>query len=384
MLRGAGEVDWARPLPDVSVDRGATEPLAALEQHIDATPHRVLLVAESEGRRESLLELLRDHRIDVPSVATLAEFEAGDEKVAITAAPLAAGFHWFEPAGEHARSSSSPRPSSSPRTPQARRRRKQEQTSNVDALIKDLSELKIGDPVVHANHGIGRYQGLMNIDLGEGEGGASEFLHLEYADKATLYVPVSQLHLISRYTGVSSEEAPLHRLGSGQWDKAKRKAAEQVRDTAAELLNLYARRAAREGMSHRFSAHDYEAFAASFGFEETADQRAAIHAVIQDMVSPKPMDRLVCGDVGFGKTEVALRAAFVAVHGGKQVAILAPTTLLAEQHYQTLVDRFGKWPVKVAELSRFRSAKEVTRRCRASRTARSTSSSARTSCSSRR
>jgi transcription-repair coupling factor (superfamily II helicase) len=210
--------------------------------------------------------------------------------------------------------------------------------------------------VVHLNHGIGRYQGLKNIDLGEG---VSEFLHLEYADKATLYVPVAQLHLISRYTGVSAEEAPLHRLGSGQWDKARRKAAEQVRDTAAELLNLYARRAAREGFSHRFSPHDYEAFAASFGFEETADQRAAIHAVIQDLVSPKPMDRLVCGDVGFGKTEVALRAAFVAVHGGKQVAILAPTTLLAEQHYQTLVDRFGKWPVKIAELSRFRTAKEV-------------------------
>ena len=154
-------------------------------------------------------------------------------------------------------------------------------------------------------------------------------------------MPVAQLHLIGRYTGVSADEAPLHRLGSGQWDKARRKAAEQVRDTAAELLNLYARRAAREGFAHRFSPHDYEAFATSFGFEETADQRAAIHAVIQDMISPQPMDRLVCGDVGFGKTEVALRAAFVAVHGGKQVAILAPTTLLAEQHYQTLVDRFG-------------------------------------------
>jgi transcription-repair coupling factor (superfamily II helicase) len=226
----------------------------------------------------------------------------------------------------------------------------------VDALIKDLSELKVGDPVVHLNHGIGRYQGLIHIDLGDGN---SEFLHLEYADKALLYVPVAQLHLISRYTGVSAEEAPLHRLGSGQWEKARRKAAEQVRDTAAELLNLYARRAAREGFSHRFSAHDYEAFATSFGFEETADQRAAIHAVIQDMVSPKPMDRLICGDVGFGKTEVALRAAFVAVHGGKQAAILAPTTLLAEQHHQTLVDRFGKWPVKIAELSRFRSPKEV-------------------------
>jgi transcription-repair coupling factor (superfamily II helicase) len=210
--------------------------------------------------------------------------------------------------------------------------------------------------VVHLNHGIGRYQGLVNIDIGEG---ASEFLHLQYADQATLYVPVAQLHLIGRYTGVSAEEAPLHKLGSGQWEKARRKAAEQVRDTAAELLNLYARRAAREGFAHRFSPHDYEAFATSFGFEETADQRAAIHAVIQDMVSPKPMDRLVCGDVGFGKTEVALRAAFVAVHGGKQVAILAPTTLLAEQHHQTLVDRFGKWPVKIAELSRFRTGKEV-------------------------
>jgi transcription-repair coupling factor (superfamily II helicase) len=347
---------WARPLPDVSVARGALEPLAALEKHLQTTPQRVLLLAESEGRRESLLELLRDHRIDVPSVATLAEFIAGSEKVAITAAPLAAGFHWHEPEdGISIQLITETELFAT--TPQARRRRKQEQTSSVDALIKDLSELKIGDPVVHANHGIGRYQGLKHIDLGDG--GESEFLHLEYADKALLYVPVSQLHLISRYTGVSAEEAPLHRLGSGQWDQARRKAAEQVRDTAAELLDLYARRAAREGFAHRFSAHDYEAFAASFGFEETADQRAAIHAVIQDLISPKPMDRLVCGDVGFGKTEVALRAAFVAVHGGKQVAILAPTTLLAEQHYQTLVDRFGQWPVKVAELSRFRSAKEV-------------------------
>lgn len=363
-LRGSDPVDWARPLTDVAVDRGATEPLSLLGRHLDSTPHRVLLVAESEGRRESLLELLRDHKIDPPSVATLAEFEASDEKVAITAAPLAVGFFWHEPdeAGNDGKAVGGraiqfiTETELFASTPQARRRRKQEQTSSVDALIKDLSELKIGDPVVHANHGIGRYVGLINIDLGEG---ASEFLHLEYADKATLYVPVSQLHLISRYTGVSADEAPLHKLGSGAWDKAKRKAAEQVRDTAAELLNLYARRAAREGYAHRFTPHDYEAFAASFGFEETPDQRAAIHAVIQDLISPQPMDRLVCGDVGFGKTEVALRAAFVAVHGGKQVALLAPTTLLAEQHYQTLVDRFGKWPVKVAELSRFRSGKEV-------------------------
>ena len=355
-LRGSEPVDWARPLPDVSVSRGATEPLAALEKLLDSTPHRVLLMGESEGRRESLLELLRDHKIQVPTVETLADFLAGDEKVAITAAPLTAGFFWHEPEAQLAVQfiTEGELFASAPGT---RRRRKQEQTSNVDALIKDLSELKLGDPVVHSAHGIGRYQGLVSIDTGLE--GPSEFLHLEYADKATLYVPVSQLHLISRYTGVSAEEAPLHKLGSQQWDKARRKAAEQVRDAAAELLNIYALRAAREGMAHRFSPHDYEAFAASFGFEETPDQQAAIHAVIQDMISPRPMDRLVCGDVGFGKTEVALRAAFVAVHAGKQVALLAPTTLLAEQHYQTIVDRFGKWPVKVAELSRFRSAKEV-------------------------
>ncbi|MCA6217520.1 transcription-repair coupling factor [Ideonella sp. B7] len=355
-VRGSEAVDWARPLPDLSVNRGATEPLAALEKHLDSTPHRVLLMGESEGRRESLLELLRDHRIQVPTVETLADFLAGDEKVAITAAPLTTGFFWHEPEAQVAVQFVTESELFTGATG-TRRRRKQEQTSNVDALIKDLSELKLGDPVVHSAHGIGRYRGLIKIDTGLE--GPSEFLHLEYADDATLYVPVSQLHLISRYTGVSPEEAPLHKLGSNQWDKARRKAAEQVRDTAAELLHIYAMRAAREGMAHRFSPHDYEAFAASFGFEETPDQQAAIHAVIQDMISPRPMDRLVCGDVGFGKTEVALRAAFVAVHAGKQVAFLAPTTLLAEQHYQTIVDRFGKWPVKVAELSRFRSAKEV-------------------------
>ncbi|MEP6506517.1 MAG: DEAD/DEAH box helicase, partial [Betaproteobacteria bacterium] len=356
---------WARPLPDVSVERGATAPMARLQKHIDATPYRVLLVADSEGRRETLLDMLRDHAIEPISVGTLAEFEASDEKVAITAAPISEGFFWFEPAAADANDAKSgvrtiqfitENELFATGTTPRRRRRGQEQVSSVDALIKDLSELKLGDPVVHSAHGIGRYMGLINIDLGEGP---SEFLHLEYADKATLYVPVAQLALISRYTGVSAEEAPLHKLGSAQWDKARRKAAEQVRDAAAELLNIYARRAAREGYSHRFSPHDYEAFATSFGFEETPDQHAAIHAVIQDLVSPKPMDRLVCGDVGFGKTEVALRAAFVAVHGGKQVALLAPTTLLAEQHFQTISSRFGQWPVKVAEMSRFRTAKEI-------------------------
>jgi transcription-repair coupling factor (superfamily II helicase) len=366
-LRGRASADdtavaWAHALPDLGVDRGAPEPLKKLQIHVGTTKHRVLIVAETQGRRESLLELLRDSRIEPPSVASLAEFQAGDERFAIAVAPLAEGFFWSEPAPAGGAPADAIAIEFITETelfatsPTARRRRKQEQVSDVNALIKDLSELKVGDPVVHMNHGIGRYVGLRNIDLGDGD---SEFLHLEYADKATLYVPVAQLHLISRYTGVSAEEAPLHRLGSGQWEKARRKAAEQVRDTAAELLNLYARRAAREGYAFRFSPHDYEAFAASFGFEETPDQKAAIHAVIQDMISPKPMDRLVCGDVGFGKTEVALRAAFVAVTGGKQVAILAPTTLLAEQHYQNIADRFGKWPIRVAEMSRFQSTKEI-------------------------
>ncbi len=348
---------WAKPLPDLSVDRGAPEPLRKLQTHLSATTHRVLIVAESTGRRETLLELLRDNRIEPPSVGSLDEFLTGSAHFAIAVAPLAEGFFWHEPDSAIALEVVTETELFANR-PAARRRRKQEQVSDVNALIKDLAELKVGDPVVHVNHGIGRYVGLKNIALGD-EQELSEFLHLEYADQAVLYVPVAQLHLIARYTGVSAEEAPLHRLGSGQWEKAKRRAAEQVRDTAAELLNLYARRAAREGHAFRFTAHDYEAFAASFGFEETADQAAAIHAVIQDMVSPRPMDRLVCGDVGFGKTEVALRAAFVAVTGGKQVAILAPTTLLAEQHFHNISDRFGKWPVKVAELSRFRSAKEI-------------------------
>ena len=348
------------PLPPLTTQRGADDPLARLSAHIATTPRRVLVLAESDGRRESLLDFLRASRIDPPAFDTLAEFQqAEDEKVGIATAALAEGFAWIEggidfvtetelfatPAG-------------------TRRRRRQEQVSDVEALIKDLSELRVGDPVVHAQHGIGRYRGLVNLDVGalnpDGSPAPQEFLHLEYAQQAVLYVPVSQLHLIGRYTGVASEEAPLHRLGSGQWEKAKRKAAEQVRDAAAELLNIYARRAARQGHAFRYSAADYEQFAADFGFDETADQAAAIHAVVQDMISPQPMDRLVCGDVGFGKTEVALRAAFVAVTGGKQVALLAPTTLLAEQHYQTLIDRFARWPVKVAQMSRFASGKETT------------------------
>src|SRR5260221_260875 len=217
-------------------------------------------------------------------------------------------------------------------------------------------ELRAGDPVVHVQHGIGRYRGLVDLDLGEG---AAEFLLLEYAEENKLYVPVAQLHSIGRYSGGPPEQAPLHKLGGDQWEKAKRKAARAVRDTAAELLNIYARRATRQGHAFKLNQHDYEAFAGGFGFEETPDQAAAIAAAIENMKSGKTMDRLVCGDVGFGKTEVALRAAFVAVADNMQVAVLTPTTLLAEQHFHTFSDRFADWPIKLAELSRFRSGKET-------------------------
>lgn len=348
-----------RKLGDLAVLRGTEDPLARLKGHLRSTAHRVLLLAESDGRRESLLDFLRAGGVSPPAFDSLEEFQGSDEKIGIVTAALETGFCWLEEGIDFVTETELFAAGVTTR----RRNKKQERVSDVEALIKDLSELNVGDPVVHSAHGIGRYRGLINLDLGEKSAGGSslpqEFLHLEYADNATLYVPVSQLHLISRYTGVSAEEAPMHRLGSGQWEKARRKAAEQIRDSAAELLNIYARRAAREGHAFRYSAADYEIFANDFGFDETADQRAAIHAVIQDMISPRPMDRLVCGDVGFGKTEVALRAAFIAITGGKQVALLAPTTLLAEQHYQTLVDRFAKWPVKVAEMSRFRSGREI-------------------------
>ncbi|AVP59064.1 transcription-repair coupling factor [Pulveribacter suum] len=349
-----------QPLPDLAVVRGAEDPLARLQSHLAATQRRTLLLAETAGRRESLLDFLRASGLNPPAFDSLAEFEAeAGERLGIATGALARGFAWVDGGIDFVTETEL-----FATTGTTRRRKKQEQASDVEALIKDLSELKVGDPVVHTQHGIGRYRGLVNMDVGQknpdGTPALQEFLHLEYADKAVLYVPVSQLQQIGRYTGVSPDEAPLHKLGSGQWDKARRKAAEQVRDTAAELLNIYARRAARQGHAFRYPAQDYEEFVSDFGFEETADQRAAIHAVVQDMISPQPMDRLVCGDVGFGKTEVALRACFVAVAGGKQVAFLAPTTLLAEQHYRTLVDRFSKWPVKVAEVSRFRSGKEIT------------------------
>lgn len=348
-------------LPPLAAERNADEPLQRLQRHLQTLPaqgRRALVLAESPGRRESLLDFLRASGIAPQPCESLRQFQDGKTPLGIVVGPLMRGFSWLAAGIDLITEAELFETSTG-----VRRRKKQEQVSDVDMLIRDLSELKIGDPVVHNQHGIGRYRGLIHMDMGQTNADGSpvlqEFLHLEYADQAVLYVPVSQLQQISRYTGVTPESAPLHKLGGSQWEKAKRKAAEQVRDAAAELLNIYARRAARQGHAFRLNPQDYAQFAQDFGFEETADQQAAIAAVIGDLISPRPMDRLICGDVGFGKTEVALRAAFVAAMAGKQVAFLAPTTLLAEQHYQTLVDRFAKWPVRIAEMSRFRTTKEI-------------------------
>ncbi len=343
-----------RPAPDVSVARRAEDPIARLRALLARADMRVLLCADSAGRRETLVQMLHEFGVTPDAQPDAIEtFLASDARFGVAAAPLTAGFV-LPQAGLAFLTENDLYPGLA--ATGRRGKRAQERASNVEAMVRDLSELRAGDPVVHAQHGIGRYHGLVNMDMGEGE---MEFLHLEYANGSTLYVPVSQLHVIARYSGADPEAAPLHQLGSGQWDKARRKAARQVRDTAAELLALYAQRAAREGYAFKLPLNDYEAFAEGFGFEETADQAAAIEAVISDMTSGRPMDRLVCGDVGFGKTEVALRAAFLAVANGKQVALLCPTTLLAEQHAQTFSDRFADWPVRVVELSRFRSSKEV-------------------------
>ena len=348
-MSGSGDCGYL-PLPELAVDRRADNPLTRLADFSRRYSGRVLIAAESLGRRETLFHFLQEHGIKAQPVDSWQAFADGKVALGLIHAPLFNGFELHE-AGiaivteaelyQHI----------------ARSHGKRRKTAaNNDAMLRDLAEVKVGDPVVHESHGIGRYMGLVSIDLGEGE---TEMMQLEYAEGATLYVPVAQLQLISRYAGHASDNVQLHRLGSPAWDKAKKKAAEKARDTAAELLNLYAQRAAREGHSFTLNHHDYDAFAAGFGFEETPDQASAIEAVIHDMTSGRPMDRLVCGDVGFGKTEVALRAAFVAVMGGKQVAVLVPTTLLAEQHFQNFSDRFADWPVRIAELSRFKSAKEV-------------------------
>jgi transcription-repair coupling factor (superfamily II helicase) len=338
-------------LPNIAVNRRADIPTIAFAKFLQDFDGRTLLLADSLGRREIMAEYLQSYELTPVLCDGYAQFLSAKDKFMLGVATLGNGFIEYN---QHIAIVTETELYAAQARSRALRSAKK---SNVEGMLRDLSELKPGDPVVHEQHGIARYKGLVNLDLGEGE---NEFLLLEYAGEDKLYVPVSQLHVISRYSGGASDTAPLHKLGSGTWDKAKRRAMQQVRDTAAELLNLYAQRATRKGYQFKLSQHDYDAFAAGFGFEETPDQGAAIEAVIADLQSGKPMDRLICGDVGFGKTEVALRAAFVAAMDGKQVAILVPTTLLAEQHFQNFSTRFADWPIKIAELSRFRSAKEQT------------------------
>jgi transcription-repair coupling factor (superfamily II helicase) len=358
------------PAPAVEVERKAEQPYQRLHDHLARHAGPTLLVAESLGRRETLANALAEYGLkpalaegwpnQVVSGQKSAVSKSKDltdlcqlttDHFVLTTGPLSTGFIDTE-SGLAVLTETE----LYARSPATRRARDGRRASTAEGLLKDLTELKVGDPVVHAQHGIGRYLGLTGMDLGVG---TEEFLTLEFAGGDKLYVPVAQLQLIARYLGGDPDTVPLHRLGSGQWEKAKRRAMEKARDTAAELLNLYAQRAARQGHAFPIVEHDLEAFAEGFGFDETPDQLAAIEAVVGDMRSGKPMDRLVCGDVGFGKTEVALRAAYVAVAAGRQVAVLCPTTLLAEQHFQTFSDRFADLPVKLAELSRFRSAKEV-------------------------
>ncbi len=334
----------------VRVDPRAEHPAAELAAHLDAAPGRVLLAAESAGRRELLLELLRARGIHPKVFDDFAAFAASDPKLGVTVSAAVSGLRLESPPLEILTESLL----FGDRARQERRRRRAER--DPAKILKELSDLRVGAPVVHEAYGVGRYIGLQTMDVA---GYTGEFLVLEYADGDKLYVPVQALHLVSRYTGAPPETAPLHKLGGAEWQKARRKAAQRIRDVAVELLDLYSRRAARQGTSMLAPEADYRGFQAGFRFEETADQAAAIDQVLADMKSAKPMDRVICGDVGFGKTEVALRAAFVAVAAGKQVAVLVPTTLLAQQHYTTFVDRFADWPVRVESLSRFRTAKEA-------------------------
>lgn len=335
--------------PDLSLDARAAEPLSKIKEFLTQFTGRTLFTVETAGRREVLLELLQRIEVQPDEVTSWEDFLTSEIKIAICVVPIEAGLLLDDIA-------LIPESALLGQRVMQRRRREKNRDANHENVIRNLTELREGAPVVHIDHGVGRYQGLVTLEI---ENQSTEFLMLEYADQAKLYVPVANLHLIARYTGSDDSSAPLHRLGTEQWQKAKRKAAEQVRDVAAELLNIYAMRAARKGFAFTNPGLDYNTFSAAFPFEETPDQQVAIDHVRNDMLSGKPMDRLICGDVGFGKTEVAMRAAFIAVHSGKQVAVLVPTTLLAQQHYNSFRDRFADWPVQVEVMSRFKTSKET-------------------------
>lgn len=333
--------------PRLPVDPKQEKPFSAVKKYIDAANHPVLLVAESAGRRETLKDALRPALGDIPNVENYAQFRSSLHAIAITSAPLDRGLVIPDQLTvisenqlyEHR---------------VVQRRRKRQQEVSEEFLIRSLTELSIGAPVVHIDYGVGRYAGLVTLSIDDQE---HEFLQLDYADAAKVYVPVTNLHLISRYSGGDPDLAPLHKLGTDAWNKAKRKALEQIHDVAAELLHIQARRHAKPGFSFELEQSPYMQFSSGFAYEETLDQANAIEATLHDMQLAKPMDRLVCGDVGFGKTEVAMRAAFLAVQNNKQVAVLVPTTLLAQQHYESFRDRFADWPIRIEVLSRFGSSK---------------------------
>jgi transcription-repair coupling factor (superfamily II helicase) len=353
-----------QPAPELPLNRKGEEPATSLRHFLAGYPGRVLIAADSAGRREALVDTLASAGLKPEHVDDWSAFLArhpgesrNDEqnlpRFAITIAPLEQGFALTKPVltvlterelyGERVRN-------------ERERKRRRGTARDPDTIIRDLTELTVGAPIVHVDHGVGRYQGLLSMDVG---GMAGEFLTIEYAKGDKLYVPVSQLGLVSRYSGTAPELAPLHSLGGDAWERARRKAAEKVRDVAAELLAIYAQRQARGGESLPIDRQLVEEFGSSFPFEETPDQESAIEAVLDDLAAPRAMDRVICGDVGFGKTEVALRAAFATATAGKQVAVLVPTTLLAQQHYRNFADRFADWPVRVDVLSRFKSTKEV-------------------------
>lgn len=342
-----------KPAPLLAIQAHSDEPLQALKNYLSSlADHKILFCAESTGRREFMLEMLKHHGIRPSTVNSYVDFMSHSRAgLFITVSPLETGIQLDEYGvtlitesqlfGERARQT---------------RRRKYRKTRDSESVINNLTDLSEGAPVVHEDHGIGRYRGLKTLTVADIE---TEFLCIEYANQDKLYVPVSSLHLISRYTGASEENAPLHKLGSDHWHKVRRKAQEKIHDIAAELLEIHARRAALKGFEFPLNKDEYQQFSSDFPFEETPDQESAIQAIIDDMTRPQPMDRIVCGDVGFGKTEVSMRAAFIAANAGKQVVVLVPTTLLAQQHYQNFLDRFADWPFKIALLSRFTAKKQL-------------------------
>ena len=338
-------------LPVIVLDNKLSEPAQALHQFISTFKGKILFVAESAGRREGLIDKLRSFKISVKQVDGWQEFLNSEVSPCVLVAPMEYGLYLDNPAIAIITENQL----SGEKVLQRRRRRKSA-ARELENIVNNLNELTIGSPVVHRDHGVGRYLGLQTLEIG---GITSEFLMLEYANNDKLYVPVSTLYVIGRYTGMSPENAPLHKLGGDQWTKLKQKAIARIRDVAAELLEIHAKRAIKKGHAFVIDDSDYQIFADAFPFEETPDQQSAIEAILEDMASPQPMDRVICGDVGFGKTEVSMRAAFIAAQSGKQVAVLVPTTLLAQQHYQNFRDRFADWPFRVEVMSRFVTPKQL-------------------------